>query len=254
MQILILEDELPAALRIEKLIKQIEPEAQICQRIDSIADAISFLNQNQPDLIVSDVELSDGLCFETFARTNTEIPIIFTTAYNQYAIRAFEANAIDYLLKPVKISRLTEAFGKFHSRTGYKRPQIDFEAIARAIRDKTRESRKRYLIRYGSKMVVQDPNEAAFFYSVHKSTFIVLGNGKSYPLDESLTTVEKDVDSKTFFRINRNFIVNINSISSMSAYSKGRVQLHVKPAHEDEKHLIVSADRSPDFKKWLKGE
>ena len=254
MKILILEDELPASERIKKLIIEIEPDAEITGVLDSISSATKFLKDNSPDVIISDVELADGLCFEIFMETKTAIPIIFTTAYNQYAIRAFEANAIDYLLKPVNRKDLAKSFERLRERMGLTRDKVDFEAIADAINKKELLQTKRYLVKYGTNMFVVNPNEAAYFHSVQKSTFMVSSKGKSYPLDESLSAVESDLNPLTFFRINRNLIVNISSIESMKSYSKGRVQLNLIPEFDNEKFCIVSSERSPQFRKWLKGE
>jgi len=254
MKILILEDEIPASERLTKLILEIEPDAEIISTLDSIGDGIDFLKKNKPDIIFSDIELSDGLSFEVFSVTETNIPIVFTTAYHQYALRAFEANAIDYLLKPVKRVDLQRALARFITRIGFERPLINYEALADAINRKNVIETKRYLVKYGVKMFVVNPNEAAFFYSVEKSTFMVSPEGKTYPLDESLTTVENDLDNKRFFRINRNVIVNIAHIESMKSYSKGRVQVKLKPEYNNEKLSIVSAERSSHFRKWLKGE
>ncbi len=254
MKILILEDELPASERLKKLIIEIEPNAEITGVLDSISSATEFLKDNSPDVIISDVELADGLCFEIFMATKTAIPIIFTTAYNQYAIRAFEANAIDYLLKPVNRKDLAKSFERLRERMGLTRDTVDFEAIADAINKKELLQTKRYLVKYGTNMFVVNPNEAAYFHSVQKSTFMMSSKGKSYPLDESLSTVESDLNPLNFFRINRNLIVNISSIESMKSFSKGRLQLNLTPAYDNEKFCIVSSERAPQFRKWLKGE
>lgn len=253
MGILIFEDEIPASNRLQKLIAEINPNAEIMGVLDSIRSAVSFLKENTPDFIVSDVELADGLCFEIFKETETTVPIIFTTAYNQYAIRAFEANAIDYLLKPVNRADLAKAFKKLEQRMGLPREIIDFKSIANAISSKELLQTKRYLVKYGTKMFVVNPNDAAYFYSIQKSSFMVTPEGKSYPLDESLSTIERDLDPVNFFRINRNAIINISSIESMKSYSKSRVQVNLTPEFENEKFCIVSSERSPQFRKWLKG-
>ncbi len=254
MKILVLEDETPAAERLINLIAEIEPTAEIIGVHDSVNDGIEFLKKNVPDIIFSDIELADGLCFDIISKTDTNIPIIFTTAYNQYALRAFEANAIDYLLKPVKRSDLERALTRLKSRIGLKMPVIDYEAIAEAVSKKKLMETRRYLVKYGVKMFVVDPNKAAYFHSIQKSTFMVSPEGKTYPLDESLSTVENDLDTTQFFRINRNVILHIESIASMRTYSKGRVQVKLIPEYENEKLCIVSAERSPNFKKWLKRE
>lgn len=255
MRILIFEDEIPAAERLINLIGKVVPDAEVIKTIDTISDGIVELTKESlPDLIISDVELADGLCFEIFDAVKVQVPVIFTTAYNHYAIRAFEANAIDYLLKPVDAEKLKSAFAKAKERASLVRPEIDYRALAKAIEEKEANSEKRYLVKYGSKLVLVKPNEAAYFYSVQKACYLVTSAGKAYPLDESLSKVEADVDDSRYFRINRNFIACINNIEEMQSVSKGRLRLRVNPPYEYPELLVVSAERSPQFRKWLKGE
>ena len=254
MHVLILEDEAPAAERLQRLLESADPEIHVVSVMETVEEGIELLGSDvKIDLIISDVELADGLCFEIFSSTSTKVPVIFTTAYNQYAIRAFEANAVDYLLKPVKETELQKALLRAKERMAYERADLDYDKLAEAIEQRKEEQTKRYLVRYGQKMFVVDPNDAAYFYSEQKSTFMVNREGKSFPLDESLSQVEEDLVSKKFFRINRNFIVHVSSIAEMVTFGKARIKLKVKPAFEDEDTLLVAADRTPDFRKWLKG-
>jgi DNA-binding LytR/AlgR family response regulator len=254
MRVLILEDEAPAAERLQRLLESIDPASQVISVLETVEEGIEFLNgYGKIDLIISDVELADGLCFDVFSSTATKTPVIFTTAYNQYAIRAFEANAIDYLLKPVKEAELAKALDRVKERMNLEREDLDYQKLAEAIEQRKESQSKRYLVRYGQKMFVIDPNEAAYFYSEQKSSFMVNPEGKSFPLDESLTQVEADLNSKSFFRINRNFIVNVASIDEMITLGKARIKLKVNPVFADEETLMVAADRTPDFRKWLKG-
>ncbi len=255
MRILIFEDELPAAERLVSLIKKVEPTAEVVETIDTISGGIIQLTEKPlPDLIISDVELADGLCFEIFDAVNVQVPVIFTTAYNHYAIRAFEANAIDYLLKPVDAEKLKQAFVRARERANFLRPEIDYKALAQAIEEKEVREEKRYLVKYGNKLVLVKPNEAAYFYSEQKACFLVTPAGKAYPLDESLSRVEEDLDDSRYFRINRNFIACIDHIDEMQSVSKGRLSLRVNPPSKHTEHTVVSAERSPQFRKWLKGE
>ncbi len=255
MRILIFEDELPAAERLINLIGKVAPNAEVVKTIDTISDGIAQLTEEPlPDLIISDVELADGLCFEIFDAVKIMVPVIFTTAYNHYAIRAFEANAIDYLLKPVDAEKLKSAFVKAKERANLARPEIDYRALANAIEEKEASHEKRYMVKYGSKLVLVKPNEAAYFYSAQKACFLVTSAGKAYPLDESLSKVEEDLDASRYFRINRNFIACIDHIDEMQSVSKGRLRLRVNPPCEYPEHTVVSAERSPQFRKWLKGE
>lgn len=254
MRVLILEDEAPAAERLQRLMESTDPVIKVVSVLETVEEGIAFLEGNvHIDLIMSDVELADGLCFEVFSSTSTKIPVIFTTAYNQYAIRAFEANAVDYLLKPVKEAELQKALSRAKERMNYEREDLDYGKLAEAIEQRKESQTKRYLVRYGQKMFVVDPNEAAYFYSEQKSTFLVDRSGKTYPLDESLTQAENDVSEGEFFRINRKFLVNINSIGEMKTFGKARIRVEVDPPHDTEENLVVSTERTPEFRKWLKG-
>lgn len=253
MQILIFEDESPAAERLQKLLGDIDESLQIIEILDNVADAIEMLGSGvEVDLIVSDVELADGLCFGIFNEVKTDIPVIFTTAYNQYAIRAFEANAIDYLLKPVKIEDLKQALQRARRRLPGAKSDIDYQALAQSILEKRDTSTRRFTVRYGNKMKVVKPSDAAYFYSVQKSTFMVDRTGKSLPLDESLSQVESDL-GESFFRINRNLIVHIDAIESVDMLGKGRMKINLEHPPEDLQFLNVSSDRSPQFRKWYQG-
>lgn len=254
MRILIFEDEIPAAERLQNLLASVDGNHHILGVYDSVEEAIRVLADGiDADLIISDVELADGLCFGIFKEVKTDIPIIFTTAYNQYAIRAFETNAIDYLLKPVKIQYLKRALEKAAQRIGSNVPEIDYNILAQAMLRQQKGHSKRYISRYGTKMKVIKPSEACYFYSMQKSTFVVDDTGKALPLDESLNLVENDLDVDSFFRINRNLIVNIKSIQSVDMLGKGRLKIIVDNPPEDEQFLVVSADRSPEFRTWLQG-
>lgn len=254
MDLLIFEDEAPAAERLIRLIEGIAPEVQVLAVLLTVSEGIEHLRSGkQPDLILSDIELADGLCFEIFSQVKTTIPVVFTTAYNHYAIRAFEANAIDYLLKPVKEADLRRALERAKSRLPFEREEIDYHKLARIIEERQEAKGKRYLVRYGNKMFVVDTREAAYFYSLQKSTFMVNREGTSFPLDESLSQVEEDLADGDFFRINRNFLVHLKSIREMVSFGKSRIKLKVDPPHGDEEMLLVSTERSPEFRKWLKG-
>ena len=249
MKVLIVEDEPTAARRLEKLIGEIDPTIEVIEVLDSIEATLQWAEGHTfPDLIFLDIHLADGASFEIFNHLNIERPIVFTTAYDQYAIQAFQVNALDYLLKPIKKEELTRAlqkFGKWRSTT-----TIDYQKLAENLQSANQE--KRFLIRLGQNIRVVEMKDAAYFYTENKITFIVTREGKRYPLDESLEKLEELVDSRTFFRINRQFLVSIQAIGEMYSYSKSRVKIQLEPPCEIE--TIVSTERSPHFKKWLVGE
>jgi two-component system LytT family response regulator len=249
MKALIIEDEAAAVRRLTKLIQEVDANLEIVADLDSIETTLNWLENNPaPDLIFMDIHLADGSSFEIFNHTKIEKPIIFITAYDQYAIQAFKVNAIDYLLKPIKKAELEQALKKYQN---LQQPSgFDYQKLAKAVnRD---EYNKRFLIRFGQQIRVVEFRDAAYFYTQDKVTFIVTKQGKRYPLDYSLEKLEEMANPRNFFRINRQFIINIEAIKEMYAYSKSRVKIDLQPACELE--TVVSTDRSPLFKKWLVGE
>ncbi len=249
MRILIIEDEDAAARRLQKLVKEIVPEAELEGQLDSVEGVLNWMQGNEmPDLIFMDIHLADGSSFEVFNHVEVERPVIFTTAYDQYAIQAFKVNTIDYLLKPIKRQELEKAIEKYRKWQGG--AQVDYAHLARTLQGE--QYNKRFLIRIGQSIRVVEMKEAAYFYTESKITFVVTREGKRYPLDYSLENLEEMADPQSFFRINRQFIVNIEAIKEMYAYSKSRVKVQLEPQCELE--TIVSTERSPHFKKWLVGE
>ncbi|MCB0586670.1 MAG: response regulator transcription factor [Phaeodactylibacter sp.] len=249
MRILIIEDEDAAARRLQKLVKEILPDVELEAPLDSVEAVLNWLQDNElPDLIFMDIHLADGSSFEIFNHVEIEKPVIFTTAYDQYAIQAFKVNTIDYLLKPIKRQELEQSIEKYHKWRGG--VQMDYAQLARALQGD--QYNKRFLIRIGQSIRVVEMKEAAYFYTESKITFVVTREGKRYPLDYSLEKLEEMADPQSFFRINRQFIINIEAIKEMYAYSKSRVKVELRP--ECELETIVSTERSPHFKKWLVGE
>lgn len=249
MHILIIEDEAAAARRLRKLIGKIEPAAKIIAELDSVETGIThFSNNSQPDLLFLDIHLADGSSFELLEAVKITCPVIFTTAYDEYALRAFKVNAIDYLLKPIKEVELRRAMDKYRN-FGNKPVQIDFQELAKKLHPQRAD--KRFLLRIGQHLRVVEMKDAAYFYTESKITFLITHGGKRYPIDYSLEQLETMVDDREFFRINRQFIVRLAAISEMLAYSKSRVKLLLNPPCEIE--TIVSTERSPHFKRWLEG-
>ena len=247
MNILIVEDEPAAARRIEKLIMELEPDARVMDVLDTIEGVVQKLEgANQIDLIFLDIHLADGSSFEIFRLINVKTPVVFTTAYDDYAIQAFKVNAIDYLLKPIKKTELKAAFDRFKNLGA--RTYIDYSALAQQITPQP----KRFLIRFGQQIKVVEQKDVAYFYTKDKVSFLVNFEGRRYPIDYSLERLEEIIDGRSFFRINRQFIINLKSIREMHAYSKSRVKIDLQPSSEID--TIVSTERSPLFKRWLAGE
>lgn len=250
MKVLIIEDEMAAARRLHKLVMELLPVADVLGQADSIEDSLQLLSQHDDelDLIFMDIHLADGSSFEIFKHIAIKTPIIFTTAYDQYAVQAFKVNAVDYLLKPIKKEELDKAIRKYQQL--HKQNEIDYRAIVKALQPE--DQVKRFLIRFGQQIRLVSMDEVAYFYTQDKITLLVNKEGKRYPIDYSLEKLEEQIDSRQFFRINRQFIVCINSIEEMYMYSKSRVRITLSPSSDIE--TIVSTERSPHFKKWLVGE
>jgi DNA-binding LytR/AlgR family response regulator len=249
MKVLIIEDEKVAADKLEQMIYDIDPEIEIKAKIGSIKESVTWLMQHSVDLIFLDIQLSDGISFSIFDTVHVSTPIIFTTAYDQYAIKAFQLNSIAYLLKPIRESELNDSLTKYKTlKSTY---GIDFDLLLAQVQGKEHDYKKRFLIQIGDKLKKIDIDDIAYFYVLDKAVYLRLYNGKSYPLEYSLDKLETILNPDEYFRINRKYIVSMNSISNMLAYSRGRVKIELKPPADDEFDTIVSIDRSSNFKMWL---
>ncbi|MCB2201170.1 LytTR family DNA-binding domain-containing protein [bacterium] len=251
MNVLIVEDERIAADKLELMLREIDPGIRVLAKTGSIKESVKWLVKNTADLIFLDIQLSDGISFSIFEQVHINTPVIFTTAYDQYAIKAFQLNSIAYLLKPIRKSELAESLDKFEQlKSAF---HIDFDLLLANIQGKEPEFKKRFLIQIGEKIRKIETSEIAYFYSLEKAVFLKTFQGHSFPVDYSLDRLTDLIHPEKFFRINRKYIVNMEAITNMIAYSRGRVKLELKPAVEDEFDTIVSIDRSSDFKKWLSG-
>lgn len=249
MRAIIIEDEKFAADRLEKMIQDVDPGIQIVSKLGSVQDSVKWLNSNTCDLIFLDIQLSDGLSFSIFDKLTIKTPIIFTTAYDQYAIKAFELNSVSYLLKPIRKNELQESLTKYNElKSAF---SIDFENLLEGIQGKQNAYKKRFLIQVGEKLKKIETNDIAYFYALEKNVFIKTYQNKSIALDYTLDALEDILNHEQFFRINRKYIVNMEAISEMFAYSRGRVKLNLNPPVDDELDAIVSIERSPKFKSWI---
>lgn len=253
MKAFLIEDEPSALERLSKLLQELSPAVQIAGDTDSVEGALDWLKSNTaPDVIFTDIQLADGVCFDIFEQWKPTCPVVFITAYNEHALQAFQVNAIDYLLKPLKKIELERALQKIgiKSEETPLMQQIDYNKLAAAIIAEEKKFEKRYLIRYGEQIRTVSSDEIAYIYTTHKAVFMVTFGGKEYPFDKSLETLEKELDPAKFFRINRQFIVNIKSVGHMHVVSKSRVQLDLNPPFKGDE-VIVSTEKSPLFKEWL---
>ena len=249
MKTIIIEDEKLAAERLEELIKEIDPSIEISAKLSSVEQSIKYLKQTKPDLIFLDIQLEDGLSFSIFEKVEVDIPIIFTTAYDQYAIKAFKLNSIDYLLKPIKKEELREALRKFKNiKTLY---LMDFEEIIRSIQNKEISYKKRFLIQYGQRIKKVEIDEVAYFYAMEKNVFLTTSSGNTFPIDFTLDKLQEEIDPEKFFRINRKMIVGFDTIKNMIPYSRSRIKIELNPPEPKDVEALVSVERSSAFKQWM---
>lgn len=250
MKVLIIEDELPAQMQLERLINSFYPKFEIVAKIDSIKDSVWWLRKNQADLIFMDVELSDGQCFEIFKQVTIDTPIIMTTAYSNYAIKAFKINSIDYLLKPIDNDEFVNAVEKSIKYNQKKGP--DFQQLEKLLaQNVAKEYKKRFTIKVGDHIVILNIEEIAYFYSEEKVTFIVTNSGKRYILDFSLDNLEEQLNPKDFFRLSRGCIASIHAVKSASKFFNSRLKVKLEPPLQND--ILISRVRIPEFLKWLEG-
>ena len=253
MTVLIIEDEILASKRLRQLILEIDKTIIIVAVLDSIESAIKWFNNGlQIDLVFMDIQLSDGLCFEIFKQVKVESPIIFTTAFNEYAIRAFKVNSIDYLLKPINKKELEQAITKFEDlkdRFADSFKGVDFRELLQSMSLNRKVYRSRFLVKTGQSFVKINSEGIAYFFVDNKLTYCRLFDNRKYLLDYTLDELENELDPQLFFRINRQFILNINSVESVHVYFGGSLKLHIIPKSEEE--VIVSRRRVASFKDWM---
>lgn len=250
MKVLIIEDEQPAYNRLLKLVEKNISNIESITHLDSVQESKKWLEENDtPDLIFLDIHLSDGSAFDLLKEIEIEAPIIFTTAYNEYAVQAFKTSGIGYILKPVKEDELKATLTKvddFKKIFSAKEQQVLLDAISPA------DYKKRFLVRFGDTIKTIPVEDIAYFFSESKATFAKTFEERTYPIDNNLDSLEKVLNPEQFFRINRQYLISVNAINDMKAYSKARVLVKLKP--EAKEVPVVSSERSAAFKKWLAGE
>lgn len=249
MKVLIVEDEVAAARRLAKMLQSIAPESELLAITDSISSTVKWLTEHgEPELILMDIHLADGSSFKVFDQFKVKCPVIFTTAFDQYAIQAFKVNSIDYLLKPIKENELTFSLNKFKEKSSPS-TGIDFEKLINELRKPIENHQQRFVVQFADRLKSIETNTIAYFIALEKSVFLVTDDNHRYAIDYTLEKLEEVLNPKIFFRINRKFIVNISAIKGMYTYSKSRVKIELRPDPEAE--VIVSSERSAGFKDWL---
>ena len=250
MRILIIEDEPFAAKKLEEMIKEYDHDFEILEVLDSIEDAVTWFEQHaQPNLIFLDIHLADGLSFEIFDHVNIEVPIIFTTAFDRYAIQAFKTKSIDYLLKPVRFEELKLALDKYLSWFGDPYQQDQLQMLAKTLKQGHQSYKRRFLVRAGNVIKTVPLTDIAYFSSMDRTTQIVTSNGRQYPIRQNLDELESLLDPMQFYRANRQFIIRIEAIAKIQPWFKGRLKLQLSPPQGVD--LVVSSEKTPAFKRWL---
>ncbi|WP_189605072.1 LytR/AlgR family response regulator transcription factor [Salinimicrobium marinum] len=247
MEVLIIEDEKPSARRLQRMLGKLD--MKVVSTLHSVEEAISwFLKNEHPDLIFLDIQLSDGLSFEIFENVEVKSSIIFTTAYDEYALKAFKLNSVDYLLKPIDDEELEAALNKF--RENWKAGNEGFDVNnLKSLLNLSSEYKKRFTIQVGQYLKLINVEDISCFYSENKGTYLLSVNGRCYLMDSSLDKLEPELDPKMFYRVNRKFIVRLSDISEIITYSNQRLEVKLK--HYKEQQIIVSRERVKSFKEWL---
>ncbi len=249
MKAIIIEDEKLASERLEELINDIDPSIEISAKLTSIEQSVRYLKHNKPDLIFLDIQLEDGISFSIFEKVTVDSPIIFTTAYDQYAIKAFKLNSIDYLLKPIKKDELRDSLHKYKN---FKSPfAFDLEEIRKIFQNKEISYKKRFLIQYGQKIKKIETDEIAYFFAMEKNVFLVTSSGNTFPLDYTLDKLQEIIDPEKFFRINRKMIISFKSIKNLIPYSRSRIKIELNPPEPKDIEALVSVERISSFKEWM---
>lgn len=246
---LIIEDEAPAAQRLKKLLQETDPEIRVVEILDSVRSAVRWLRYHAPpDLMMLDIQLGDGQSFDIFKEVKADSFVIFTTAYDEYAIRAFELNSVDYLLKPVDREKLATALKKLKNITGKQAP-VDLASLMKELEQSRPAFKERFLVNVASQIRSVETNHIAYFYSLNKQCYLCTSAGRNYPVDQSLEQLGEILDPSRFFRINRNYILSYQAIEKIRVLSRSRISIQVHPPTDQP--LLVSTARGHKFRQWL---
>lgn len=247
MKVFIIEDELMAQKSLIRAISQNFSDMEVIGTATSVKEAVSWLKANSPDIIFMDVELSDGICFEIFRQVDVHAKVVMTTAYDSYALKAFEAGSVDYLLKPIEVEHLKRAVARCRMSGGH----IDVEALTRALGEASpkKDYKERYIIRFNDRIIPLQTTSIAYIFSEDKNNYLVTFDGQKYIIDSSLDVIAEELDPDYFFRISRSCIVSMKAIDTIIKQmgSRLRIVAHPEPPFE----MTVSRSRVDDFLKWL---
>jgi len=249
MKVVIIEDEKPAAEKLQKSLQKIDQSIEVIAVLNSIKESLQWMRENeQPELFLMDISLTDGLSFKIFEQEKINCPVIFITAYDEYWQEAFEYNSIDYLLKPVKQEKLEAAIKKYESLKQYF--ASNFKNLLNWQQQPNGSGyKKRFLVKRGVDYISIKTEEIAYFYATHKLVCLVNNNNQKYILDQSLTDLEKQLDPSLFYRVNRKFLLQMNSIKRIKSSSKSKLLLEVSPPVDEE--ISISPENAAAFKDWM---
>ena len=253
MKVVIVEDEEPAVIRLKKLISEVDDTIEVVSCLESVSQAAEWFALNQsPDLIFMDIRLADGLSFDIFDLVRVEVPVIFTTAYNEYALKAFKVNSVDYLLKPINRDELRSAIGKYRMR--YRSPEVAMEGfnvkLNQLLAQFSQNYKSRFFVKVGQHFKSVSIDEIVCFFVEEKNTFIMDREEKTMAVDSSLDQLGKQLDPQLFFRINRNFLINLNFVSDVIIYSGSRLKVKLKFGQYPN-DILVSREKVNAFKDWM---
>jgi two-component system response regulator LytT len=257
MKIFIVEDEELAVKKLKKTLQTVDESAEVVGEADSIRSSVNWLENNpDPDLILMDIELADGQSFEIFNQTQVKSPVIFITSYDEYALKAFKVNSVDYLLKPVQKEDLEAALDKYRSMkkvyaTEAPKPNMDFEGLVKELQQKLqlKEYRKRFLVKHAQKLVSVETDEIAYFFSDGRLNFFKTYDNRKFVVDYTMDELAEMLDPDKYYRISRSYFISVNSVEQIHDYFGNRLLLYLKP--NAEKEAIVSREKVTEFKKWL---
>jgi DNA-binding LytR/AlgR family response regulator len=251
MNVLIIEDELQAAQRLETLVRSLVPNVNVLAKLDTVKRSIEWFNANpHPDLVFMDIQLADGVSFNIFDQCEVRSPIIFTTAYDEYALRAFKVNSVDYILKPVDKSELELALKKLNNLTNTENghSKILFN-IGEAVKLLTKKFKSRFVVKVGEHLRTVEVSDIQYFFSQDKTTFCATREGRNLILDFTLEQLEEMIDPDRFYRINRKYLIASDAIQDIIHYTNSRLKLMLKGSQDND--IIVARERVQDFKRWL---
>jgi DNA-binding LytR/AlgR family response regulator len=253
MKVVIVEDEHLSAQRLQGMLKKYDPSIEVLAELPSVASSVDwFKNNPDPDLILMDIHLEDGQSFSIFETINLQVPVIFTTAFDEYTIKAFKVNSVDYLLKPLNYEELVAAIEKFkriHGQEEGEEKTIGLEHLLQSMQKKEPEYKSRFLVSIGSRLKTIETEDIQYFFSADKITFLVTKENQRFPIDYSLDKMAVMLDPKQFFRINRQMTVKLEAIKNIHVFAKGKIKLDLDPPTKED--VFVSMDKVVEFKEWL---